>query len=233
MDKAEFDKFADAYQAMHKTGIRMSGEEPEYFAEYKIADIARQFERLHGSKPSGLEILDFGAGVGGSIPFVSRYFAGCNLKCLDPSERSLEIAEARYPKAATYHPFDGRTIPFGDGSFDIAYAMCVFHHIEADEHVGLMKELRRVLKPGGLLFIFEHNPYNPLTVHVVNSCPIDENAVLIPGKQLVRRLSQAGFASPAIHYRIFFPNILRFMRPLEAALESVPLGAQYYAMSRR
>jgi SAM-dependent methyltransferase len=233
MDKAEFDKFADAYHAMHKTGIRMSGEEPEYFAEYKIADIAREFARLHGAQSGGLDILDFGAGVGGSVPFVSRYFAGSRLKCLDPSERSLEIAAARYPQAATYHSFDGRTIPFADSSFDIAYAMCVFHHIEANEHVGLMKELRRVLKPGGLLFIFEHNPYNPLTVHVVNSCPIDENAVLIPGKQLVRRLSQAGFVDPAIHYRIFFPNILRFMRPLEAALESVPLGAQYYAMSRR
>ena len=233
MDKAEFDKFADAYHEMHRTGIRMSGEEPEYFAEYKIADIAREVVRTHGRLDSGLEILDFGAGVGGSIPFVARYFAGSNLTCVDPSERSLEIAASRYPGAATCVPFDGRELPFDDGSFDIAYAMCVFHHIDADEHVNLMRELRRVLKPQGLLFIFEHNPYNPLTVHVVNSCPIDENAVLIPGKKLKQRLSQAGFVDSDIRYRIFFPNILRFMRPLEAALVSVPLGAQYYALSRR
>jgi SAM-dependent methyltransferase len=233
MDKAEFDKFADAYHAMHKTGIRMSGEEPEYFAEYKIADIAREFARRHGHLDRGLKILDFGAGVGGSIPFVARYFAGSNLTCVDPSERSLEIAASRYPGAATCIPFDGKELPFGDETFDIAYAMCVFHHIDADEHVNLMRELRRVLKPRGMLFIFEHNPYNPLTVHVVNTCPIDENAVLISGKKLKQRLSQAGFVDSDIRYRIFFPNILRFMRPLEAALVSVPLGAQYYALSTR
>ena len=234
MDKAEFDKFADAYRAMHREGIRMSGEEPEYFAEYKIADIAREFARLHTEKAANdLDILDFGAGIGGSVPHVARYFRGSRLECIDPSERSLAIAKERYPGDASYQTFDGKSIPFDDGSFDIAYAMCVFHHIDASEHIGLLRELRRVLKPGGLLFIFEHNPYNPLTVRVVKCCPFDENAVLITGRQLLDRLSKAGFAGSALRYRIFFPNILRALRPLEAALRSVPLGAQYYALSSK
>jgi SAM-dependent methyltransferase len=234
MDKAEFDKFADEYRAMHRDGIRISGEEPEYFAEYKIADIAKEFAKSHARKSAdNLDILDFGAGVGGSVPYVAKYFRGSRLNCLDPSERSLSIAKDRYPNDASYRTFDGKSIPFDDGSFDIAYAMCVFHHIEASEHVGLMRELRRTLKPGGLLFIFEHNPYNPLTVRVVKCCPFDENAVLITGRQLLGRLSQAGFADSVLRYRIFFPNFLRAMRPLEASLRSVPLGAQYYALSSK
>jgi ubiquinone/menaquinone biosynthesis C-methylase UbiE len=234
MDKAEFDKFADEYRAMHREGIRMSGEEPEYFAEYKVADIAKEFARLQPGRPSGgLKILDFGAGIGGSVPHVANYFKGSSLTCIDPSERSLAIAKDRFPNDASYQAFDGKAIPFANETFDIAYAMCVFHHIDASEHVGHLRELRRVVKPGGLVFIFEHNPYNPLTVHVVNSCPFDENAVLISGRQLLGRLSQAGFAGSVLRYRIFFPNILRAMRPLEPVLRSLPLGAQYYALSRK
>ncbi len=233
MEKAEFDKFADEYAAMHKAGIKISGEEPAYFAEYKIADIAREFAGLHGSPDHTVEILDFGAGIGASVPYVAKYFKTAKLTCVDPSQRSLEVAQVRHPGAAAYVPFDGQKIPFADGSFDIAYAMCVFHHIDAKEHVSLLGELRRVLKPKGLLFIFEHNPYNPLTVRVVNDCPIDENAVLIAGKAMAQRLASAGFEATAIHYRIFFPNALRFMRPLESALYWLPLGGQYYAVSQK
>jgi hypothetical protein len=50
MDEAEFDKFADEYRSMHAANIRLSGEDPEYFAEYKIADIAAELGRagIHG-----------------------------------------------------------------------------------------------------------------------------------------------------------------------------------------
>ena len=45
MNEAEFDKFADEYHASLKAGIALSGESPEYFSEYKIADIARECQQ--------------------------------------------------------------------------------------------------------------------------------------------------------------------------------------------
>ena len=36
MDVAEFDKFADEYHNLHQENIRITGEKPEYFAEYQI-----------------------------------------------------------------------------------------------------------------------------------------------------------------------------------------------------
>jgi SAM-dependent methyltransferase len=233
MDKSEFDKFADDYYATLKAGIKVSGDDPEYFAEYKIADIARELSLLRGDPAHPVQILDFGAGIGTSVPFVAKYFETSALTCIDPSIRSLEVAEGRYPGRAKYVPFDGQAIPFGDGTFDIAYAMCVFHHIDAQQHISLLSELRRVLKPKGLLFVFEHNPYNPLTVRVVNRCPIDEKAVLISSDTMAKRLLQAGFDTTIIRYRIFFPSFLGFLRPLEPALSRVPLGGQYYAMSKK
>ena len=71
------------------------------------------------------------------------------------------------------------------------------------EHVALLAEIRRVLKPQGLLFVFEHNPLNPLTRHAVDTCPFDENAVLIRAPKMRRRVLDAAFAEARINYRIF------------------------------
>ena len=45
MDEVEFDKFADEYRDLHAANIKLSGEDPEYFAEYKVADIAAELAR--------------------------------------------------------------------------------------------------------------------------------------------------------------------------------------------
>ena len=229
MNEAEFDKFADEYHASLKAGIALSGESPEYFSEYKIADIARECPNHARSLDASVKILDFGAGIGNSVPYVRKHFASAQLTCLDLSKRSLEVAQKRFANQANYVSFDGASIPFPENHFDIAYAMCVFHHIPHVDHVKLLQELHRVIKPGGSLFVFEHNPYNPLTVRVVNTCSFDENAHLIRGKVLKQRMLDGGFAQVKTRYRVFFPHFLRGLRPLESAMAWLPLGGQYFA----
>ena len=85
-----------------------------------------------------------------------------------------------------------------------------------------------MLAAGGSLFLFEHNPWNPLTTHAVRNCVFDENAVLINGRDMRRRVKAAGFSSPDIVYRIFFPRLLARLRPLERYLTRIPVGAQYF-----
>ena len=222
MDQAEFDLCADQYEQQHADNIRLSGETTTYFARYKVQDVSRL---CSAQKP--LRILDFGAGVGASVPHWCEAFPKASLTCLDVSERSLAIARDHHPNAAEYRVFDGVTIPFEAGSFDVAFAACVFHHIDAARQVPLLRELRRVLTDDGRLFVFEHNPLNPLTRHAVNTCPFDANAVLIGARTLQDRLLAAGFGRVALAYRIFFPHSLRILRPLERVLTRLPLGAQY------
>ena len=229
--KNEFDKFADEYNAQHQASITASGEAPEYFAEYKLRDVRGEYVKQTRSITSGLQILDFGAGIGGSVPFTHKYFENPRLTCLDPSQRSLEIAESRFPSQARYLHFDGKDIPLGSNTFDIAYAMCVFHHIQDEDHVHLLRELHRVIRPGGCLFVFEHNPNNPMTVKVVENCPFDENAILIKSSDLRSKVLDAGFQSVDIRFRIFFPHALKMLRPVEKFLTDIPLGAQYYSVS--
>jgi SAM-dependent methyltransferase len=228
MEEAEFDKFADEYRALHAENIRISGEDPEYFAEYKIADIAAELRRAGARLPR--TALDFGAGVGYSVPFFERHLPTARVTCLDVSRKSLEVGAARLGAAADFLHFDGARIPCADDTFGVALASCVFHHIPHGEHVALLAEIRRVLEPGGRLFVFEHNPLNPLTRHAVNTCTFDEHARLVPAWTMRRRLRQAGFGEVRVRYRIFFPHALRALRPLERSLTWLPLGAQYYAV---
>lgn len=238
MNEAEFDRYAEQYESLLARSIALSGEEPEYFAEYKIRDLAREVARSEARRRAdrageALRICDFGSGIGGSVPFVRKHLPGADLTCLDVSERSLAIAERRFPSLARYVRLDGSSLPFPADHFDYSFAACVFHHVERAERGALMKELLRTLRPGGSLLVFEHNPWNPLTVRAVRDCPFDENAELIAAPAMKRLLAEAGFASIEIRYRVFFPHALRFLRGLERAMRWIPIGAQYCAIGRR
>ena len=43
---------------------------------------------------------------------------------------------------------DGRGLPYPDASFDVAHASLVIHHLEPDDAVALLRELRRVARNG-------------------------------------------------------------------------------------
>src|SRR4051794_39609720 len=163
MDRTEFDKFAEEYRSLHQKNVAASGEAPEYFAEYKVKDLKRLVDR-DGSVAQCVRILDFGTGVGTSVPFFCKHFPSADLTCVDVSLRSLEIGTVRFGNCATFIAFDGSRLPFSDSTFDYAFAACVFHHIPPGEHRQLFAEMRRVLRPGGQVMIYEHNPLNPFTV---------------------------------------------------------------------
>lgn len=233
MYEAEFDKFADEYRSLHAANIAVTGEGPEYFAEYKMRDLAAEYALRHGRDNDQPAILDFGSGIGTSVPFIHKYLPRARITCLDISAKSIAIGQARFAGRAHFLRFDGKKIPMPDASVDIAFAACVFHHIAAAQHVGLLREFHRVLAPNGLACIFEHNPYNPLTVRAINTCPFDENATLLSARDMRRRIIAAGFGEACIRYRVFFPRVLSKLRVFEKWLTWLPLGAQYYVLATK
>lgn len=231
MSRAEFDRFADNYKEIHLKAISPFGEKDDFFAEYKIQDVVRVAQEKNF--PCDMSILDFGAGVGSSVPFFLKCFPEARLTCLDVSQKSLDAAREKYQGAAEFLHFDGTHIPSPDHSFRLIFSACVFHHIPPDLHLAVLGEIFRVLEPGGIFIIFEHNPRNPFTVRVVASCPLDANAVLIKGEDLRDLLKRTGFKEDCLRYRLFFPNFLRFFRPLEQFLTWAPIGAQYYVYAQK
>lgn len=224
IDRAEFDRLADDYYSQHSENIAISGEGPEYFSEYKIADVAKV---VRDRNAPAARILDFGCGIGNSIPFFRKYFPTAELSCADVSVRSMELAQKRFPGGEHFLAIEGDRIPAEDESQDIVFTACVLHHIPHEQHRHWLAELNRIVRPGGMLVVYEHNPLNPLTVRAVNTCPLDVNARLIRAGKLRREAEAAGWTHTSIHYRLFFPALAAPLRPLENHLEWLCLGAQY------
>jgi len=78
-----------------------------------------------------------------------------------------------------------------------------------------------------MLYVYEHNPINPLTVRAVKSSPLDVNAQLILANEFLSNIREAGFVGEHIAYKLFFPKWLSRLRFLEPFLEPLCLGAQY------
>lgn len=227
--QAEFDLLADEYRVQHKENVAITGESPEYFSEYKIADLADLLNRL---KLPASNILDFGSGIGNSLPYFRNYFSSSEITCADVSARSIEIAQTRFPGQEN-HLLINEGIPLPTASQDIVFSACVFHHIPHEEHLHWLTELRRITKPGGILAIYEHNPLNPLTVRAVNTCPLDVNACLIRGGTTRERAIKGGWEDAHVDYKLFFPAALAKLRPMERLLEWLPLGAQFRMTARK
>jgi len=223
----EFDGHARTYTEVLDESIAFVGGDHAYFAEYKIRDLHREVVASRGDV-EGLKILDFGCGVGESVPYVARYFRKPEITAVDVSEESLNVARTRYDGQASFVAIGVDGLSAEISGIDAAYAMCVFHHIDWDMHIDMLSAIHERLNPGGMLMIYEHNPLNPLTVRVVNNCPFDANARLIRGAEMAERCRKAGFHDVSVHYRVFFPGFLKPLAFLEGALTWLPLGGQYY-----
>lgn len=224
-----FDQYAHDYHDLHKSSISVSGEEPEYFAAYKVSYMAERLGSEIAHEP--LSLMDFGCGIGNSLPHLRHYFPNAKLHGVDVSGESIEMARSKNPDVQFDLVADGKLM-LPDRSIDVAMAACVYHHISPADRLMWTSEIHRVLKPGGQLFIFEHNPLNPLTQKVVRDCPFDDNAILLGRQESLKLLANSGFDQQHVSYIVFFPKFLSLLRPLERLLGWLPLGAQYVARGR-
>lgn len=224
MIEAEFDNVVAQYRRQHADSVSFVKNDLDYFAQYKIDILARACTEA-GLNPSN--ILDFGAGIGNSLPPLRSAFPDAAINCLDVSAESLKICAQQEVSNSSVHIYDGKSLPFVDQSIDLAFTACVFHHIPAEDHILLLGEIRRSLRPGGRFMLFEHNPYNPLTQWAVKRCPFDEHAILITAREMERRFRAAGFSDIDMNYHLFFPDRLSMLRPFEEKISWLPLGAQY------
>jgi SAM-dependent methyltransferase len=102
--------------------------------------------RLHGA------LLDAGCGTGGFLAWAETTGAFTRLCGIDLSVEAVELARETVPEADLHAaPLD--RIPFGDEEFDLVVSLDVLQHVPDDVLDESLKELRRVLRPGGALLV--------------------------------------------------------------------------------
>jgi 2-polyprenyl-3-methyl-5-hydroxy-6-metoxy-1,4-benzoquinol methylase len=115
------------------------GAEPERFA-------ARRVFLLDRVRP-GERVLDLGCGDG---TFAAALLAaGCAVTMADVAQEALRRARARAPEAEAVALAEGEPLPFAEDAFDVVWAGEVLEHVA--DVVGLLAEVRRVLRWGGRL----------------------------------------------------------------------------------
>ena len=222
-EKVDFDRFAESYENLLEDQLGFYNGSRDYFSEYKIEIIREQ------TPEDAPRILDFGTGIGLTLPFVRERFPRSEIHASDISEASLQRVRQRFP--------DVKVIPdaeLGAERYDLILVVTVIHHVAPELRPALFKRLEAMLRPGGRIWVFEHNPYNPVTQRMVSTCPFDEDAVLISAGALSSLISQTTSLSVSRRgYTLFFPQALSALRPIEPFLRWLPLGGQYYVVAQR
>lgn len=224
-----FDEYGETYDDAMRKSIGFMGQNHDYYTIAKVNRILDVVQRRLGN-PRNQRVLDVGCGVGKTDRLLAPHLGA--LTGVDVSSASIARARRENP-AVRYESYDGRTLPFPGESFDAAFLICVLHHVLPQDRVALLTEVKRTLRPGGWLLVFEHNPFNPLTQLAVARCAFDRDAQLLTRRLSVRLLDESGLTVEEKRYMLFSPFKFKGSDWIEEKGRQLPLGAQYVVAGQK
>jgi SAM-dependent methyltransferase len=213
-----FDGIASGYDALLEQSLSRYGKDISYYAEYKV----RLIRQLTIDEPGS--VLEFGCGTGRNIEYIKKHFPSSQIVGSDISSKSLQFASKQEKNAGVSFL---NVSDLAEDSYDLIFIAGVFHHVIPEERKDTMNLLDSLLSEGGRIFVFEHNPYNPLTQRAVNSCPFDEGVALVKPKEFSEFVKETDLQIMRRRYCLFFPSMLRGLAFMERFISFIPLGGQY------
>ena len=103
---------------------------------------------LNGRLQPGMRILDAGCGTGGNLRWLTRYGTAYGI---DLAPEAMDFCRAR--NLTTVTRASVLDLPFPDRSFDLVTSFDVIYHLGVADDVAALREIRRVLKPGGAALV--------------------------------------------------------------------------------
>jgi ubiquinone/menaquinone biosynthesis C-methylase UbiE len=207
------DKLADRIRA-HKQ-----------FANFDVADWIEGFLARRPRR----HVLDLGCGDGNHLPLYLRQVgAEGTVTGLDREQRLLDQARAAHPGAANLKLVAASMddpLPFPDAAFDLAFSNFAIYN--AREPLSTLRELRRVLGPGGELVLIGPTRHNALELYEYNArltgTAIDEVTLVrtdrLRGEILpLAREVFGGVQEYVLNSRLTFPSADEFLRYFTATM---------------
>ena len=137
---------------------------------------------------TGQRVLDVGCGTGTLAVLVKSLHPGVDVTGLDPDPRALARARRKAARAGVELRLDegfADALPYAPASFDHVFSSFMLHHLPSEQKVAALREVRRVLRPGGTLELLDF------------------------GGRIVTLMTEAGLAAPREidHDRVLFLDV--------------------------
>jgi ubiquinone/menaquinone biosynthesis C-methylase UbiE len=107
---------------------------------------------------AGQRVLDLGCGTGAGTLLAKRSQPGIEIAGVDPDAKALARARKKAERDGLTIDFKqafGDALPFPNASFDRVLSSFMFHHLEREQKPAVLREIRRVLRPGGRLHLLD------------------------------------------------------------------------------
>jgi malonyl-CoA O-methyltransferase len=193
--------------------------------------------RLDFAKLSPSLILDVGAGTGHGSLALHQRFAGARVLALDSARGMLREARRRQRWRRRFDRIcaDAALLPLPDASVDLIFSNLMLQWCWPDE---VLAELRRVLRPGGLLALSSCGPDTLRELRAAWAAADDAPHVLpfIDMHDLGDALSRAGFASPVLdvdRWVLNYADVRAALRDLKAGGACNPLSGRRRSLTGR
>jgi ubiquinone/menaquinone biosynthesis C-methylase UbiE len=202
---------------------------PPHVVEHYLRKRVR-FVLEHCPRGSGLDV-----GCGTGVLAARLAAAGYEMSGVDPSEGMLDVLRERSPGVRAVRA-SGTELPFDDDGFDLVTSVAVMHHIADPADVRrALAEMVRVVRPGGRVLVWDHNPRNPYWGRLMARVPQDTGAErLVPEREVLDGLRAAGgrvlLSAQLGLVADFTPRAaLRAAAGVERLVERVPLARRLCA----
>lgn len=165
------------------------------------------------SVEGGQQVLDVGCATGTMTLEIQRRYPQARVTGLDPDPLALERARRAAAAASVSVAFEqgyAQQTPYADATFDRVLSSFMFHHLKLEQKRGMLREVLRVLKPGGALCLLDFAPStsraNGLLARVLHAQDdLRDNA----DGRIAVLMQEAGFknASEVDHRRTLFGRV--------------------------
>ena len=163
-------------------------------------DRARRELIAQANISAGQRILDIGCGTGTLAVMLKRNHPDLEVIGLDPDPKALQRAKTKAKRAGVSLQLDqgfADELPYAEHSFDKVFSSFMFHHLEDRDREKTLREVWRVLKPGGSLHLLdflgdhEHGSHGFLKRFIHSHAELKDNSVT----RIVQLMQRAGFAN--------------------------------------
>lgn len=148
---------------------------PFYDVLHRVSGLGRVHQEmisLAGPR-DGRRVLDVGCGTGNLLRATGKRHRDVELVGIDPDLKMLARAERKIRRAGLTAQLDrgfAQELAFPDAAFDVVFSSLMLHHLDLPSKDEMLAEIRRVLRPGGVLVLAD-----------------------IPGEAAGKRIAAAGF----------------------------------------